>query len=177
MPEEHHRRNVMPSRGNGSVFCAASRRTLTYPAMADDNVIEISAALHIPRHELTYHATRAGGPGGQHVNKTASRIELWWHPATSPSLSDGQRARLLERLTNRLDGDGWLRIVAAEARSQLRNREAATDRFRALLAAALRVPRPRRKTAPTRAAKAARLAEKRRRADTKTRRRPVSPDD
>ena len=145
--------------------------------MGDDNLIEISPALRIPRSELTYHATRAGGPGGQHVNKTASRIELWWHPATSPSLSDAERARILERLASRLDGDGWLRIVATEARSQLRNREAATDRFRALLAAALRVPRARRKTAPTRAAKAARLAEKRRRADTKSRRRPVAPDD
>ena len=177
MPGEHHRRNVMPSGGNGSVFCAPPRRALTYPAMGDDHSIEISAALRIPRSELTYHATRAGGPGGQHVNKTATRIELWWHPATSPSLSDAERARLLERLANRLDGDGWLRIVAAEARSQLRNREAATERFRALLAAALRVPRARRKTAPTRAAKAARLAEKRRRADTKARRRPISPDD
>ena len=145
--------------------------------MGDDNLIEISAAVRIPRSELAFHATRASGPGGQHVNKTASRIELWWHPASSPSLTDADRARLLERLASRLDGDGWLRIVAAEARSQLRNREAATERFRALLAAALHVPRARRKTAPTRAAKAARLAAKRRRADTKSRRRPVSPDD
>jgi len=145
--------------------------------MGDDNMIEISAALRIPRSELSFRATRAGGPGGQHVNKTASRVELWWHPGTSPSLSEAERARLLERLASRLDGDGWLRIVAAEERSQLRNREAATERFRVLVAAALRVPRARRKTAPTRAAKAARLAAKRRRADTKARRRPVSPDD
>jgi ribosome-associated protein len=145
--------------------------------MTDDAYLDITATLRIPRSELTYRATRAGGPGGQHVNKTATRIELWWHPVTSPSLGEDDRARLLARLAPRLDGGGWLRIVAASERSQLRNREAATRRFRAALAAALRVEKPRRKTKPSAAAKAARLAEKRRRADTKLRRRPVSPDD
>jgi ribosome-associated protein len=145
--------------------------------MPDDNLLEISPALRIRRSELTYRATRAGGPGGQHVNKTASRIELWWHPASSTSVSDEQRSRVLDRLATRLDSDGWLRIVASEERSQLRNRDAATERFRALLAHSLRVPRTRRKTKPSRAAKAARLADKRRRADTKTRRRPASLDD
>lgn len=153
------------------------RRALTYAAMTDDNQIEISPALRIPRSELSYRATRAGGPGGQHVNKTASRIELWWHPASSISVTDEQRRRLLDRLAARLDGDGWLRIVASEERSQLRNRAAATERFRALVAQALRVPRTRRKTKPSRAAKAARLDQKRRRSDTKTRRRPASLDD
>jgi ribosome-associated protein len=145
--------------------------------MSDDAYLEVNQTLRIPRSELTFRASRAGGPGGQHVNKTATRIELWWHPASSESLSPDQRSRLLARLGPRLDGDGWLRIVAAEARSQLRNREAATRRFRAAIATALRVQKPRRKTAPSKAAKAARLAEKRRRADTKLRRRPVEPDD
>lgn len=145
--------------------------------MTDDAYLDITATLRIPRSELTYRATRAGGPGGQHVNKTATRIELWWHPATSPSLGEDDRARLLARLAPRLDGAGWLRIVAASERSQLRNREAATRRFRAALAAALRVEKPRRKTKPSAAARAARLADKRRRADTKLRRRPVSTDD
>jgi ribosome-associated protein len=145
--------------------------------MADDNLIEISSSVRIPRSELTYRATRAGGPGGQHVNKTASRIELWWHPASSAGLTDMQRARCLERLAPRLDSDGWLRIVAAEERSQLRNRDAATERFRSLVAAAVRAPRVRRKTKPSRAARTARLAAKRRRSETKTRRRPASLDD
>jgi len=145
--------------------------------MSDDAYLDVNDTLRIPRSELTYRASRAGGPGGQHVNKTATRIELWWHPASSESLSTDQRARLLARLGSRLDGEGWLRIVAAEERSQLRNREAATRRFRAAIAAALRVQKPRRKTGPSKAAKAARLAEKRRRADTKLRRRPVTPDD
>jgi ribosome-associated protein len=145
--------------------------------MDDDAYLDVNETLRIPRSELTYRASRAGGPGGQHVNKTATRIELWWHPASSESLSVDQRARLIARLGRRLDGEGWLRIVAAEERSQLRNREAATRRFRAAIAAALRVQKPRRKTGPSKAAKAARLAEKRRRADTKLRRRAVSPDD
>jgi ribosome-associated protein len=145
--------------------------------MSDDAYLDVNETLRIPRSELTYRASRAGGPGGQHVNKTATRIELWWHPASSESLSADQRARLVARLGPRLDGEGWLRIVAAEERSQLRNREAATRRFRAAVAAALRVQKPRRKTGPSKAAKAARLAEKRRRADTKLRRRPVTPDD
>jgi ribosome-associated protein len=145
--------------------------------MTDDGYVDVTATLRIPRSELTYRASRAGGPGGQHVNKTSSRIELWWHPASSVSLSEEERTRILARLASRLDGEGWLRIVAAEARSQLRNREAATRRFCAVVAAALRVPKLRRKTKPSKAAKAARLADKRRRADTKLGRRPVAPDD
>lgn len=145
--------------------------------MSDDAYLDVNDTLRIPRSELTFRASRAGGPGGQHVNKTATRIELWWHPASSDSLSPDQRDRLLARLGSRLDGEGWLRIVAAEERSQLRNREAATRRFRAAIAAALRVQKARRKTGPSKAAKAARLAEKRRRADTKLRRRPVAPED
>ena len=147
------------------------------PRMIDDAYVDVTATLRIPRSELTYRASRAGGPGGQHVNKTATRIELWWHPASSPSLSEEQRARVVARLASRLDGAGWLRVVAANERSQLRNREAATRRFRAALAAALRVEKPRRKTKPSAGAKAARLADKRHSADTKLRRRPVSPDD
>ena len=145
--------------------------------MPDDGLLDITPTLRVSRSELTFRASRASGPGGQHVNKTASRIELWWHPASSAALDAAQLARVLERLAARLDGEGWLRIVAAEERSQLRNREAATERFRTLLAAAVRVPRARRKTRPSKAAKAARLAGKRRRADTKARRRPVALDE
>ena len=153
------------------------RRALTYAAMTDDNQIEISPALRIPRSELSYRATRAGGPGGQHVNKTASRIELWWHPASSTSVTDGSASVCSIGSRRGSTATAWLRIVASEERSQLRNRAAATERFRALVAQALRVPRTRRKTKPSRAAKAARLDQKRRRSDTKTRRRPASLDD
>ena len=127
--------------------------------------------------ELDYRATRSGGPGGQHVNTSSTRIELWWDIGASPALTDEQRTRLLARLATRLDGEGRLRIVASESRSQLRNREAATERLREVVAAALAVPKPRKRTKPSRAAKAARLEAKRRRSATKRERRPPRHED
>jgi ribosome-associated protein len=131
----------------------------------------------LPVSELDYRATRSGGPGGQHVNTSSTRIELWWDIAGSPSLTEEQRARLLQRLATRLDGEGRLRIVASESRSQLRNREAAAARLREVVASALAVAKPRKRTRPSRAAKAARLEAKRRRAATKRERRPPRHDD
>ncbi len=127
--------------------------------------------------ELDYRATRSGGPGGQHVNTSSTRIEVWWNVGTSPTPTAAQRALLLDRLAARLDGDGRLRIVASESRSQLRNREAATERLRELVAAALVVAKPRKRTRPSRAAKAARLEAKRRRSATKRERRHPPHDD
>ena len=143
--------------------------------MPHDNAIEISPELKIPLGELEYRASRSGGPGGQHVNTSSTRIEIWWDVAGSPSLTEEQRVRLLHRLASRLDGSGRLRLVSSGSRSQLRNREEATERLRTVLAAALTVPKKRKATKPSRAAKAARLESKRRRAVTKQRRRgPVS---
>jgi ribosome-associated protein len=142
-----------------------------------DGYLEITPALLLPLWELDYRATRSGGPGGQHVNTSSTRIELWWDIGASPTLKDEQRGRLLTRLATRLDGEGRLRIVASESRSQLRNREAATERLREVVAAALAVPKPRKRTKPSRAAKAARLDAKRRRAATKRERRPPRHDD
>jgi ribosome-associated protein len=136
-----------------------------------DGYLEITSALFLPLTELDYRATRSGGPGGQHVNTSSTRIEVWWDVRSSPSLTEEQRARLLERLSSRLDGDGRLRVVASESRSQLRNREAATERLRDLVASALAVPKPRKRTRPSRAAKAARLEAKRRRSALKRDRR------
>ncbi|HEX6617971.1 MAG TPA: alternative ribosome rescue aminoacyl-tRNA hydrolase ArfB [Gemmatimonadales bacterium] len=140
--------------------------------MAADECLEVSRDLRVPLAELEFRASRAGGPGGQHVNTSATRVELWWDIARSPALTEEQRARLLERLATRLDGTGRLRVVASASRSQLRNREAATERLRELVAGALTVPKVRRPTRPTRAAKAARLEAKRRRGATKRERRP-----
>ena len=136
-----------------------------------DGQLVITPALSLPLAELDYRATRSGGPGGQHVNTSSTRIELWWNVRGSPSLSEEQRARLLERLAGRVDGEGWVRVVASESRSQLRNREAATERLRAVVAAALAVRKPRKRTKPSRAAKAARLEAKRRRSALKRDRR------
>ena len=135
--------------------------------MADGDPLRISALLAIPRDELLLRASRSSGPGGQHVNTSSTRVELVWDVASSPSLSDAQREHLLRRLAPRLDSLGKLRLVGQEARSQWRNREAVLERFRDLVARALTVPKPRRKTRPTRASKEARLAAKKRRAAIK----------
>jgi ribosome-associated protein len=148
-----------------------------YLLSVPDGYIEITPALLLPVSELDYRATRSGGPGGQHVNTSSTRIEVWWDIGGSPSLTDEQRARLLQRLASRLGGEERLRIVASQSRSQLRNREAATERLREIVAAALAVAKPRKRTKPSRAAKAARLEAKRRRSATKRERRPPRHDD
>ena len=142
-----------------------------------DGYLEITHSLLLPLAELDYHATRSGGPGGQHVNTSSTRIEVWWDVRSSPTLSEEQRARLLERLATRLNGEGRLRVVASESRSQLRNREAATERLRDLVASALVVRKARKRTKPSRAAKAARLEAKRRRSAVKRERRRPRHDD
>ena len=143
----------------------------------DDGLLEIDATLSIPLTELTYRASRSGGPGGQHVNTSSTRIEVVWDVGSSPSLDDAQRARLLERLATRLDKEGRLRLVSGGTRSQLQNRMDVTERLARVVADALHVPRPRKRTRPSRASKAARLDAKRKRAGIKASRRRVDRDD
>lgn len=143
--------------------------------MPDDLIV--TPQLTIPQSELDYQASRSGGPGGQHVNTSSTRIEVWWDIAGSPTLTPEQRARLMERLGPRLDSNGRLRLVSSGSRSQLRNREDVTERLRALVAGALAVRKKRKATKPSRAAKAARLEAKRRRAAIKQRRRAPPPED
>lgn len=131
----------------------------------------VTPQLTIPQAELDYRASRSGGPGGQHVNTSSTRIEVWWDVANSPSLSPEQRAQLLERLGPRLDSSGRLRLVSSGSRSQLRNREDVTERLRSMVAGALALRKKRKPTKPSRAAKAARLEAKQRRAATKRQRR------
>lgn len=131
----------------------------------------------IPPSEFTFRATKAGGPGGQHVNTSSTRVELWWNPAGSRALSSDELARVLRALGHRLDAEGWLRVVSAATRSQLRNREAAEERLQKLVAAALVPPRPRKKTRPPRAAAEHRLEQKKLRSATKAKRRPPPTDD
>lgn len=140
--------------------------------MPETASLEVAFDLRLPLAELEFRASRSGGPGGQHVNTSSTRVELWWDVANSPALSEEQRRRLLERLAARLDGSGRLRLVASGSRSQLRNREEALERLREVVAAALVVPKVRKRTRPSRAAKAARLEAKRRRATVKRDRRP-----
>jgi ribosome-associated protein len=142
-----------------------------------DSFLEVTSELRIPLSELVYRASRSGGPGGQHVNTSSSRIEVWWDVGGSPSLTDQQRSLLLQRLAPRLDTSGSLRLVATGSRSQLRNREEATERLRNVVAEALAVRKKRKPSKPSRAAKAARLEAKRRRSATKQRRRGPLPED
>ncbi len=134
-------------------------------------VLRVSRSLAIPLDEISWRATTPGGPGGQHANRTASRVEVRFDVEHSASLGPRQRAILLERLGP---------VVSASSgddRSQARNRQLALDRLAERLAAALRVPRRRRPTAPTAAARARRLEDKRHRSITKRERRAPRADD
>jgi ribosome-associated protein len=158
-------------------FAGAGGRAKVVAAMADSNVLRINGRVSIPVAELTFRASRSGGPGGQHVNTSSTRIELWWDLAESPSLSAAERSRAWNRLGTRLLADGRLRLVSSGSRSQLQNREEVVARFRAILAAALREPKPRKRTRPTQASRERRLAEKKEKSRTKRERRPPSLDD
>src|SRR3954464_10586844 len=105
--------------------------------MPDANALTINPELSIPLSELDYQASRSGGPGGQHVNTSSTRVEISWDVAGSQSLTPEQRAQLLERLGPRLDSAGHLRLVSSATRSQLRNKEDVTARLQQILADAL----------------------------------------
>lgn len=145
--------------------------------MTEETLLAVNDDLWVPRAELEFRASRSGGPGGQHVNTSSTRVELTWSVAGSPSLTAEQRARILEKLANRIDGEGVLHLAASEHRSQHQNREAAVERFRELLREALHVPKPRKKTRPSRASREQRLQSKRRRSEVKRMRRGVSHDE
>jgi len=139
--------------------------------MSWERMLEVTSTVEIPRAELEYRASRAGGAGGQHVNTSSTRIELRWNPGRSVALDEAARALVVERLASRLDGEGWLRVVSSARRSQQQNREAAETRLAELVRGALRVQKKRRPTRPTRASKEARIAQKRKRSETKRQRR------
>jgi len=125
----------------------------------------------IPRSELEVRVSRSSGAGGQHVNKTSSRVELVWNVLGSRALSEEQRARLSDRLSSRISSEGEVRVVASDTRSQTQNRELAEERLIELVRRALIVPKKRRATKPTRASKEARLESKKRHSSKKAQRR------
>jgi ribosome-associated protein len=124
----------------------------------------------IPLREITVRASRSSGPGGQHANVTASRVEAVFDVAASESLSEAQKRRVIARTGPRIVA------VAQDARSQGRNRELALERLRKRLISALAVPTPRRPTKPTQASVRRRLESKRRQADRKRARGRPDPD-
>ncbi len=135
--------------------------------------IPISNRFSIPAGELDFQASRSGGPGGQHANTTSSRIQLRWNVRESPSLSDGRRQVLLERLATRIDQDGVLQVTVDTHRSQHRNRELAAERLGDLVRDALRPRRKRKATRRPRSSNEKRLRGKKHRGAIKKLRGPV----
>lgn len=130
-------------------------------------LLRVTDDLIMPLAELEYRASRSGGAGGQHVNTSSTKIEVELNVATSPSLTDAQRARILEKLATRIDSAGILRLTSSGSRSQFQNKEDVTARLARVLAEALKERKPRRKTKVPRATKEARLREKKKRSQTK----------
>ena len=129
--------------------------------------IFVNDELTIPDDALTFTASRSGGPGGQHVNKTSSRVTLRVDLAHGAFLTEDQRGRLLEKLSTRVAADGTVRVVAQTSRSQYANRRAAEERLAALFADALAPEVPRVETKVPRRSKASRLDTKKRRSAVK----------
>ena len=129
--------------------------------------IVVTPRVTIPAGELALAFARAGGPGGQNVNKVSSKVELRWNPTTSAALTDDDRTWLVHRLRSRLTSDGTLIVTSTATRDQAKNRDDATSKLALIVRAALDRPRPRRATRPSRAAKRRRVADKRHHAEIK----------
>ena len=131
------------------------------------DTIHVTRSVALPLAEIELRFSRSSGPGGQHAQKTSSRVEATFDVAASTALGEAQKQRVIARVGR------VLRAVAQDERSQLRNRQLAVERLVDELRTALRVERPRRPTAPTKASRERRLDAKRRRTETKQlRRRP-----
>lgn len=135
--------------------------------MIDEGLIIINEKLSIPVTELQFRFSTSSGPGGQHVNRSETRVTLLFDIAQSSSLDEPTRIRLLSRLSPRLDKDGVLQIHVQDTRSQHQNREIAIGRFQILLAEALKERKRRRPTRPNRAAIERRLTDKKQRSQIK----------
>jgi ribosome-associated protein len=136
-------------------------------------MVRINDQLSIPANELSFELSTSSGPGGQHVNRTQTRVTLLFHLAASQTLNESQKSRLFEHLAGRIDRQGRVRVRCGRHRSQSRNREETLERFAAIVAAALKPRVKRRPTKVSKGAKRRRLDEKQRRGKVKSlRRRP-----
>lgn len=133
-------------------------------------MIPIQSDLEIPDDEVRFVASRSGGPGGQNVNKVNSRMTLQFDLVASAALSESQKERIAERLSTRINREGILQVTSQKHREQGANRAAALERFAELLREALREEAPRKRTRVSRAAKARRIEEKKKRGRLKSER-------
>lgn len=139
-------------------------------AEGDDRLV-VTDAVRVPRYELVTSFSASGGPGGQHANKAATRVELSFDVVSSSAFTEAQRARVISKLGE------LVRVVADDERSQIRNRTLAEERLANKLREALRVQRSRRATKPTRGSQRRRLQAKTERSEVKRQRRTPHPDD
>jgi ribosome-associated protein len=139
-------------------------------------MVMVADGLDVPEAEFTFATSRSSGPGGQNVNKVSTRVTLLWNVETSPSLSDAQRQRVLQRLPGRINREGILRVVSQRHRTQLANREAVVARFAELVREALEEAPERVAVDVPRGVNERRLEEKKRRGRLK-RQRAVDPAD
>jgi ribosome-associated protein len=140
------------------------------------SAIAVTDRIVIPDSEVDVSVMRSGGPGGQNVNKVASKVQLRWRPATSAAFSDADREWVISRLASKLTTDGELIVSSGLTRDQGRNRLDAEGKLANLVRAALVRPKTRRATRPSAAAKARRLDEKKARGEKKRRRRVADAD-
>jgi ribosome-associated protein len=139
----------------------------------DDERLAINRKLSIPLAELSFRYSRSSGPGGQHAQKSSTRVELLFDVLSSPSLTAKQRSRILRRLTGYIDTSGVLHLTSQAERSQLRNKEEVVARFQTLLGEALKRRKRRKPTKPSAKSKERRLKKKKQRSQTKKLRRKV----
>jgi ribosome-associated protein len=139
--------------------------------------IDLGHGIQLPLSELDFSFTRSSGPGGQHVNRAETKVELRWDVANSPSINDVQRAMLLRALGTYVTEEGILILTSGETRSQHRNREVVIARLQALVNQAMRPRRTRHATRPSTSARATRLQKKKRHGEKKSQRGKVNPTD
>lgn len=151
----------------GRALTSIPGRTLAGPLLESRGMLIVTRSIAIPDSELVERFTRADGPGGQHVNRTESAVELRFDVASSPSLPDDVRARLLARNDRRMTEAGVLVIQARRFRDQVRNRDDARERLADILREGTVVAKKRVATKPTRASRERRLAGKQQRGQTK----------
>ena len=169
-------KGILPPQVN-PVEASSLKRVPSFLETLAPPYLDLEMNFEIPESELRFRASRSRGPGGQHVNKTSTRIEALWDVAGSETIPDNQRSRIMRKLATRIDSKGVLHVAASAQRSQLQNRRAAVARMNALVSAALKRRKPRKKTKPPKSAIEKRLREKKRRSQIKRKRGPVKEED